>query len=142
MKPALPPADFRRPSLSLGTKLRACLILLGFDPDAEIDWHHSPSLAQRPWDEAMRDFVPGFADPGHLVPLARATHQERTAKLDAPANAKVRRVAKKQAAHVARMEGEEPVRKKFKRTWPKGRIASRPFEKRRKPLAVDPGAAS
>lgn len=132
--PATPPPNRRRKHRSAAVERDACLLLLGFDLAKPIEWHHQPSLALRPWDEATQDFIPGENDPRFLRPLQKAAHAEETKQLR-PQVDKTRRVVKKQARHLAFMTPQDltPVLKaKVKRPWPKARkIQSRGFAKKR-----------
>jgi hypothetical protein len=119
--------------MSLTVKLHAALIALGLDPD-NVDWHHSPALGLRRWDEATGDYDPPANDPRRIVPMARTTHHERTAAVDIPAVAKAKRVT---AAHdafrariLAKSIGDDPPR-----DVKRHRIPSRPFQKRNRKVA-------
>jgi hypothetical protein len=118
-KPAVPPAGRPRKHLSVGTKLAAALLRLGFKNPENVEWHHEPPLSLRPW--VGDDYDPPESDPRHLVPIEKYLHVERTAKTDTPAAAKTRRQAKRQLEHVQKMLGEaERVSR-----WPKRKLRSR-----------------
>lgn len=120
----------RRPHLSLSVKLEAALLALGLDPKST-DWHHQPPLSIRPYDPVTNTWTPAFDDPRYLVPMDSGKHRERTAKVDVPVSAKVRRLTKKEeqfrAVLLAKSTGDDKPRDVRKRQWPK-----RTFRKKRK----------
>jgi hypothetical protein len=69
----------------------------------------------------------------NLDPQLIAAHRERTAKIDIPAIAKIKRLSAEHEEHRRRMLAPTPERKEQKRLrWTKGRkLRSRGFERRR-----------
>lgn len=115
-----------RDKIPVGTKLAACLILLGFDLDEPIEWHHSPPIAQRAWDG--RAYDPPANDPYYIVPMGKAAHRKRTAEIDIPAIAKTKRITKAQEEFRTRMLAKstgEPAPPRKGRQWPKRAFQSR-----------------
>lgn len=130
-RPALPPKGQKRKNVSLLVKLRSALRLAGLDPDEPIEWDHDPPLAQRPWIEEIQDYDPPENDDKYLIPRQKKLHREKTAKIDAPAIAKTRRLAKAQQAHAevldriasGRPKNPESARKY---RWPKRKFRNKP----------------
>lgn len=123
-----PPPGYR-PHMPLAVRLNAVLIWAGFDP-LDVDWHHQPPLQQRVWDAQAHDTIPAANDPHYIVPMAKAAHKKRTAKIDVPEIHKTRHLSEDHEAFRARMlakgaeKSEAPVR-------PKRKIPSRPLSKRK-----------
>ena len=117
----------KRRHMPVSVQLHACLILLGFNPDEPIEWHHSIPLSHRPILADGR-YEPDENDPRYIVPMQKAEHRERTAKIDVPIAAKIKRLSKKQEAFrgrlLAKQTGDDPPRDVRKH-----RIQSRPFNK-------------
>jgi hypothetical protein len=110
----------------------AALIALGFDP-ATVEWHHSPPLGLRPYDEATGKYTPDANDPRYIVPMGKAPHRERTAKIDVPAIAKTKQLTKNHAAFVATMLAKAGV-DDAPRDVRRSRIPTRPFQKGHRPM--------
>ena len=67
----------------------------------------------------------------NLEPIPVAVHREKTAKVDIPAIAKAKRVAKSQVAHAEAMTMKAERRDEVKTSkWPKPKWPSRPFPKK------------
>ena len=67
-----------RKHMPISVKLRACLILLGFDLDEPIEWDHTWALKLRPFNEETGDYDPPELDPRYIVPLRPADHDRKT----------------------------------------------------------------
>lgn len=95
---------------SLGVKLHACLLLLGFtDEDiaaGRIRWDHYPALGLRPIRDGV--MVPAPNDPHHLRPMLSADHDVKTFGRSriTSAGGDIHAIAK-----VKRLTGETPKRK-------------------------------
>jgi len=110
----------KRVAIPAAVKLRSALIALGLDPD-HVEWHHEPSLKLRPWTGT--DYDPPANDPAHIVPMAKAEHRKRTAEVDVPVIAKVRRITK------AHLEFRERVlARRAGSPKPPSKWRSRPFQ--------------
>jgi hypothetical protein len=121
-------------------KVLVLLRMLKLDP-ADVEWDHDPALGLRPFSTVTGDFIPPQLDPAGIVARPRRGHAEKTfgpggerrittLGSDIHAIAKVKRLARGQAAHDARRNGEAapaPQRRKRK-------IPSRPFSKRHRPM--------
>lgn len=128
----------KRPSMSVGVKLRAALYALGLDPD-DVDFDHQPSLAMRPVDPETGDTIPPANDWRFIVPLSRSAHKSKTFGSHVPLSSdvaqisKLKRVEKDEAAFRARLlakdAGEPPAPKKSK-SWPKRQLQGRSWPKR------------
>lgn len=134
----------RRKKIPLHVKLEACLILLGFGPDDEIDWDHFPALGLRKWIEEVGDFEPPQLDPNYIRPMRRGAHKRKTGGRrgekrvtsygsDVHAIAKLNRLEPQQAAFRERMLRKAPGQKQPSQSkWPKGRkLRGRRFASRR-----------
>lgn len=138
--PALPPPSWTRRRIPASVKLAAALINGGgIDPSKPYAWDHDPSLGMRPWNAETCDFDPPELDAKFIIPRQKPDHDEKTAKRDIPAIAKVARIAKGTLAHYTRMlaktdQGVDEARaaiKKRRKQWPKGqKIRSRGFQRR------------
>lgn len=127
----------RRKHISMGVKLHAALLLLGFTDEeiaGGIAWDHDPPLALRFVDPETGRLTPDANDPHHLQPLRTAEHRTKTSGRrgekrstsygsDAHAIAKVRRNEKANAEFMRAVstkgEREKPATAKPKRPWPK-----------------------
>jgi hypothetical protein len=115
-----------RRAIPLSVKLKAALHALGLEPDS-VEWHHEPALSLRPI--VGDDTDPPANDPRHIIPMAKAEHRERTAKLDAKVIAKVRRISRAEAEFRERVLAKMTVGPSRKPSrWP-----SRPFPHRKNP---------
>lgn len=119
-----PPVKWRPRPLTIKEKLEIVVRQHGKEPGGDrlnpldgIDFHHSPALQRRRWDQDTLDTVPPSCSLEHLVALNKPTHQEQTAKRDAPEIAKLKR-----------LEGRTG-QKKLKRKIPGQKLRSRPFPK-------------
>lgn len=122
-----------RQFISIGTKLHACLLALGFSDDeikGGIDWHHSPSLGLREINSDTGEMHPRPNDPHHIIPMRRAAHAIQTngtpatsAGSDKHAIAHARRLTKKQEAFRQRLLAKDAGEPKPKSKW-----QSRKFE--------------
>ena len=78
--------------------------------ESEINWSHEPALADRRWDEEKQDTVPGQHDPDYIFIRAKSEHDRityqdnGTGRGDLQMVAHNKRVRRKNAAHLARME--------------------------------------
>jgi len=133
-----------RKHISVGVKLHAALLLLGFTDDeiaGGIAWDHHPPLALRFVDPETGNLVPDANDPHFLQPLRTADHRTKTSGRrgekrstsygsDAHTIAKVRRNEKANAEFMRTVstkgEREKPAAAKPKRAWP-----SRPMNRRK-----------
>lgn len=139
MTPNLPAADRKRKHRSLQVERDACLYALGIDPTKPWEIQHSPPLALRPFIPELDDYDPPENSPRHMFPLQQPDHAKITKEVDRPAIDKARRQAKGELRHLAAIaekgygidEALARVRGR-KRAWPKGKMRSRGFEKRRK----------
>lgn len=128
-----PPKGFR-PHMSVKVKLEAVLMHAPILDDegnkvcalADIDFDHQPPLQMRVWDPVNGDTIPPANDPAHIVPLARKTHRQKTAKRDVPEIAKTRRLAKDQDEFRRTLLAKECGQKR----QPHGKIRSRGFPKK------------
>ena len=136
-------ASYRK-HISVGVKLHAALLLLGFTDDeiaGGIAWDHDPPLALRFVDPETGKLVPDANDPHYLQPLRTAEHRTKTsgrrgerrstsAGSDQNRIAKVDRLAPEHEEFRRRMltkgEREAPAAAKPKRAWP-----SRPMNRRK-----------
>lgn len=116
----------RRPYMPVSVQRDAALIALGLDP-ADVEWHHEPPLALRPFDEASETYTPDANDPRHIIPMATQAHKARTPK-DITAAAKTARVTKREQEFRDRLlrKADGDTRSVRKRHWP-----SRPFQSRK-----------
>jgi hypothetical protein len=116
--------------LSLSKRLGAALWWLAFPEGAEIQWDHDPPLELRPDNAEGTDYDPPQLDPRHIFPMLKADHKAKTtgrrgeSKLSISGNGDKSRIDK-----VRRLRGE--LKPKPKRTWPKRKLESRPFNKPR-----------
>jgi hypothetical protein len=133
-----------RKHLPLSVKLQACLLLLGFEADDEIDWDHFPALGLRDFNPRLDDYVPAELDPRFLRPLGKNPHKAKTNGRkgekrvtsygsDVHAIAKMKRLEKESAAARARMLAKETgeLRKPSSRFAHGRKLQGRGFEKRR-----------
>lgn len=130
-----------RKHISLKKKLAAALLQITRRTRTPTGWDITPII---PFSEAQRmtadkiialfhfDHYPiphaqgGPDEPWNLVPMPRADHAEKTAKIDIPQIAKTKRIRRKHEESRQRMltpREDRPVRK--------SRIQSRGFEKRK-----------
>lgn len=127
MTPRTPP---KRKAIPVGVKLAAALRMLGF-AETEIEWHHSPPLGQRPYDE--HDYDPPQLDPDHIEIMPKDAHRKRTAEIDVPAIAKSTRITtaheRFKATLLAKATGDDPPRVVKRHV-----IRSRGFDKRHRPM--------
>ena len=134
----------RRKKIPLHVKLEACLILLGFGPDDEIDWDHFPALGLRKWIEEVGDFDPPQLDPNYIRPMRRGPHKAKSNGRrgekrvtsygsDVHAIAKLNRLVPQQEEFRERMLRKQAGQKAAPRSrWPKGRkLRGRKFSDRR-----------
>jgi hypothetical protein len=144
----------KRKAIPMGVKLQACLRMMGYDSEDEIEWDHIPALARRAVNEDGTDWVPAQLDPEYIRPMRKADHARKTtgrkgtSKLSSDGNgdttqaAKIKRIA---AARQAMFETEVRLmmddnaalrtitKPKPKYSWPSGRkIESRGFAKPKK----------
>ena len=125
-----------RKAISLGVKLHACLILLGFTDEqiaGGVEWDHDPALAIRALDE-HGNLHPAANDPHYIRPLTKPAHAIKTrgrgattAGSDVHVAAKLKRLEAMNTAYRAiilrKAQGEPPP----ETTKPKRPIQSRGF---------------
>jgi len=118
--------------MPMAVKLAAALHALGFgDSLGQVEWHHSPPLALRPFDPVTGKHDPDANDPRYIVPLSKADHAVQTNGTAVPLSgdkskiAKTKRVTDAQAAFRARLLAKEPGREKPKSKWPSRKMRSR-----------------
>lgn len=112
-----------RKAITLGVKLHACLLLLGFsdeDIEAGIDFDHQPALGLREIVDGK--MVPDSNDPHFLRPMRKTDHKLKTS---GRSNVTVAGSDQHNIAKVKRLNGTTAKRPKKK--WP-----SRPFGRSKK----------
>lgn len=131
----------KRPYISRDTKIACVLLELWHARGHGIPFRDAQKmtvaeiLARVQWDHGVWHSIGGSIHPTNLTPRLLADHKRKTDKVDIPAIAKGKRVARKQAQHLTRMteklmavdvrggmDGGEP-RKPYKRAWPKRTFA-------------------
>ena len=129
--------------MSVGVRLKACLLLLGFADDNAVEWDHDPALQLRTWDEEAGDTIPKANDPRYIVPRLKADHARKTNGTKATTRGsdqhetdRANRLANAHEAFRKAMTVPAFKRKddKPKSRWPKQKMRSRnSFKQRRNP---------
>lgn len=123
--------------MPLSVKLDAAILQLGLDPK-DVEYHHSPPLGLREYDEATGTYLPEENDPRHIVIMSGPAHKLQTSGReglkgsvvagDTHKIAKAKRGAKKEEEFRRRLLAKEPgapVKKKSKYRWGKKKLRSR-----------------
>ncbi|MES0071868.1 hypothetical protein [Mesorhizobium sp. M0058] len=112
-----PPAKWRPRALTIMEKLEIVVRQGGKEPGGDrlnpldgVQFDHDPALQRRRWNEEAKDTIPPACALDFIVALNKPAHGTKTAKVDVPEIAKLKR-----------LEGRTG-QKKFKR-----KIPSRPF---------------
>ncbi|WEX10334.1 hypothetical protein [Chelativorans sp. AA-79] len=119
-----PPEKWRPRALTVREKLEIVVRQGGKEPSGArlnpldgVQFDHQPPIQLRQWDEAKQDTIPPSCDLNHIVALNKPAHATKTAKVDQPAIAKLKR-----------LEGRTG------QTRRKKKIPSRPFPKAKRRL--------
>lgn len=120
-----------RRHITLKTKLASALLALGHVPYLDAKQMSADQLISLyQWHHNMRHADDGTDHFSNLEPLLITAHREQTAKIDAPAMAKDRKIGRAVAAHQTRMVAKIQGEPKPPSRWAKGRkIASRGFQR-------------
>lgn len=119
-----------RKTISLKTKLAAALLQIkDRDGNPLIPWAHAQLLSAEQINSLFHfDHYPirheagGPAEPWNLVPRMIAEHRIKTAKVDMPQIAKIKRISKAQEDFVRRLLQPRDERPARKSKWPKRKM--------------------
>lgn len=128
----------RRHHLSLTTKLASALLhmvrqdedgkFVPVIPHTEAKTMTADEIVARfDFDHVVFHAIGGDIRPSNLTPRLRAEHRDKTAKVDIPAIAKVKRLSKSEEEFRARITARDRGEPK-----PTGKIPSRPWSKRQR----------
>lgn len=123
--------------MPLSVKLEAAILQLGLNP-SDVEYHHSPPLGLREYDETTGLYTPDENDAKHIVIMSGQAHKLQTSGRvglkgsvvdgDTHKIAKAKRGAKKEEEFRRRLLAKEPgapVKKKSKYKWGKQKLRSR-----------------
>lgn len=116
-----------RKAPTLKTKLAAALLQIkDHNGRPLIEWEHAKLMHAEQilmlfqWDHyPIRHEAGGPAEPWNLVPRFTPEHRIKTAKIDIPEIAKIKRVSKAEAEFRQRLLTPQPDREPRKSRWPK-----------------------
>lgn len=130
-----PPVKWRPRALTTKEMLEIVVRQHGKEPGGErlnpldgVQFDHDPALQRRRWNPNTLDTIPPSCALEFIVALNKPTHDVKTAKVDVPEIAKLKR-----------LEGRTG-QKKVKRKIPSPKLRSRPFQKLNRVGAVVPKA--